>query len=65
MEMFPDVRVVSMASFPSVVGGAARGVLMISLHGGIVTDSSAAPSSSCRGGNGRDGAEDRMEFKNG
>ena len=58
MEMFPDFRVVSMASFPSVVGGTARGVLMSSLHGGIVTDSSAEPSSSCRVGNGRDGAED-------
>ena len=41
-----------------MVGGTVRGVLMGSLHRGFVTNFSAAPSSSCRVGNGRDGAMD-------
>ena len=60
--MFLDFQVVSMASFLGFVGGTARGVLMDSLRGGFVTGSSAAPSISCRVGNGRDGADDsRLE----
>ena len=62
MEMIPDFLVVNMASFPSIVGGTAQGFLMSSLRGGFVTGSSAATSSTCRVGNGRDGAEDsRLE----
>ena len=60
MEMFSDFQVVSTTSFLSMADGTVRGVLISSLHGGPVTGFPAAPSSSCRVGNGRDGAEDKQ-----